>query len=377
MRSLVVFGGHGAVRAAGSRVVTVDGVSVPCAVVPTPCPGFDSGAEANTHAVLIRVRALSCNYRDRTFVHGMRAVPAQRYSAIGSEFVAEVLDVGRMVTSLAPGDRVMPNHHYTGACVAGHATTRPAEGVVTNRASRAFHVVPAARLARVPDEMPDVEAAAFSLGAQTAHSVVRRLGLEPRQPVLLTAVGSNTSLFVFAALRTAGARVFATTSSSAAAERLRAAGAERVVVVPRGRGPEAEAGRRELSVVAAAVGGFDAVVDPFFDLHLEAVIDLLAPFGRYVTCGLAGQTEHSAAAAGVGQPIDGHRLMLAAILKNLSFVGNCLGNAADLERALLDYVAGARPIVIDSVYSGDDAAPFLDRSFNARDRVGKVVFQYA
>jgi NADPH:quinone reductase-like Zn-dependent oxidoreductase len=224
--------------------------------------------------------------------------------------------------------------------------------------------------------MPDVEAAAFALNAQTAYSMVRRAGLRPGAAVLVTSASSNLSLSLFAALRGHGVRVYATTSSPATAARLGAHGVEGAAVVARNR--EGFTGDAALADFAAGAGGFDAVLDPFFDLHLERAVALMNPFATYVTCGLAGQNAHAAAAAGVTGGVAMNGVLMQAVHKNLTLVGNCIGFSEDLERALGDYQAGrVPPVVVDSVFEGDAAAAFLDRTFNDPGRFGKVVYRYA
>ena len=67
-----------------------------------------------------------------------------------------------------------------------------------------------------------------------------------------------------------------------------------------------------------------------------------------------------------------HRVMV----NNLQIIGNCLGLTEDLERALAAHSAGHFPVIVDSVFSDGDAAGFLDRTYNAPDRFGKVVYLY-
>lgn len=365
-RSLVVFGARGAdPRASAWPTVTVDAAPVRCGLVPAAEPRFDPGDPANARRVLVRVRAVSCNYRDRSFISLMARVPAARYSAVGSDFVADVVAAGPAVTTLAAGDRVVPDHHFTGA---GDERDGVREGVATNQASRAYHVLDERKLVRVPAGMRDEAAAAVGIGAQTAYGIARRLAPEPGARVLVTSASSNTALFVLGALARRGVRAVAATSSARFADRLRSLGAESVVPT----------GREAIVAAARRVGGFDFVVDPFFDLHLMAAVEALRPFGTYVTCGLAGQTEHAARAAGAAGPLDVRDVMAYAMTKNLTLVGNCLGLTADLERALADHAAGALPVTVDSVFERDaDAAAFLDRTFNSRERFGKVVFRYA
>ena len=281
--------------------------------------------------MLLRVRAFSCNYRDKAFVR----------SLIGSEFVADVVAAGRDVSSLVVGDRV----------------------------------VSARKVRRIPSSMPDDVAATFSLNAQMAYSMLRRLELRPGSNVMVTSAVSNASLATLAALRAHDVRVYAATSSAPWVDRLRAIGAEDVLVVERNL-----AGFRDAAHVgefAAALGGFDYVIDPFFDLHIENAVEIMNPFGRYITCGLAGQNEFAAASAGVATRAPSANLLLGQMmLKNLTLIGNCIGLSSDLDAAVRDYERGSFRPPLDAVFSGDQAAGFLGRTFNDPDRFGKVAFCY-
>lgn len=372
MQSLVVFGANGANgAAAGRQRVVIDGVSLPCGIERVADLPFEPDG-VDRRRVLVRVRAVSCNYRDKALISSMGSVAPPRFSAFGSEFAAEVVEVGAEVADLHPGDRVLPDFHYEGR--QHHSGDVPA-GVPTNRASRATHVLHERQLQRIPDAMPYTEAAAFALNAQTAYGMVRRAGLRPGAAVLVTSASSNLSLGLFSALLGQGVRVYATTSSPATAARLSGYGVEGVAVVARNRA--GFLGDPGLADFAAGAGGFDTVLDPFFDLHLERSVALMNPFATYVTCGLAGQTAHAAAAAGVAGKGSLHGLLAVAVVKNLTLVGNCIGLSEDLERALGDYEAGRiPPVVVDSVFEGDTAAPFLDRTFNDPARFGKVVYRY-
>jgi NADPH:quinone reductase-like Zn-dependent oxidoreductase len=265
---------------------------------------------------------------------------------------------------------VVPNHHYASGAAAAGAR----EGVATNQASRGMQVHHESKLVKIAADMPREAAAAFSLGAQTAYSIARRLRPANGDRILVTSARSNTSLFAIQALRQHPVQLYAATGDAEASARLTALGADRVIVID----PSASALERAsvLANAAAKAGGFDAVVDPFFDLHLDSAIDALKPFGTYLTCGLVGQTPSLARSATLAT-LDAKAVLQRAILKNLTIVGNCLGLRQDLEHALADYAAGRLQVVIDAVFEGGDAKPFLERSFNDRRRFGKVVFRYA
>jgi NADPH:quinone reductase-like Zn-dependent oxidoreductase len=370
MRSLVVFGaGHASPWLSGSQSVTVDATTVRCAIARTPAPPFDPSSPEDVDRVAVRIRGFSCNYRDRAFIYAMRGVPADRFLALGSEFIGEVIACGPRVEDLRPGDRVIPDHHYTGGGTDARGIT---EGVITNHASREHQVYPAGKLMKIPDAMPLHTAAAFSLSAQTAYAIVRRLALDPGVRVLVTSATSNTSLCLISVLRRAGARVFGTTRDRAAVDRLRAHGLEEAFVLDP---DERFADSVRLQPWSDALGGFDAVADPFFDLHVERAMALLQPGGRYITCGFAGQNPEARRASSAGA-IDAVTVFRTAITKNLTLIGNCLGHRADLARALADYQAGALDLLVDSVFEREQAAPFVRRTFTDRQRFGKVVFRY-
>src|SRR5207253_1162982 len=168
------------------------------------------------------------------------------------------------------------------------------------------------------------------------------------------------SMFLISALRSRGATVYATTTSrgfDAALERL---GVSVLFHVDAGDASFAE--HRELRAVVDAIGGFDRVCDPFFDLHIERVLPIMASGGRYVTCGCH---EQFAAASRTAARLDAVRVLQIALLRNLSIIGNCLGRTEHLVSALGDRTAGALRIPIDSVFGGDEVAPFLERTYLA------------
>ncbi|MCC7054315.1 MAG: zinc-binding alcohol dehydrogenase family protein [Gemmatimonadaceae bacterium] len=377
MRALVIRGGAGdGVRTAAIGVTSVHGIEVTCGFT-TPAPPRFEPSGSSAHKVLVRVRGFSCNYRDRRRVLQMSTIgPAAHFLVIGSEFAGEVVAVGDAVRTLAPGMRVLGDNHYP----ADHPPAGRV-GVPSNRASAEYLVLREDQLCRVPTGMSDAEASAFSIGAQTAYSMVRKMGARRGQAVLVTAARSNTSLFLIAALHAAGVRVVATTTAPGATAALAAHGASRVVTLP--AAPHDAEGLDALREEAAAHGGFAAVADPFFDLHLCRLLPLLAPSGRYVTCGFHGQ--HDALAAPTST-VDYGVALQVAMLKNVAIIGNCAGVHADLTEALADWEAGRLPVLLDRVLrtAREDsdparaavAAEFVSRSFDAPARLGKVVALY-
>jgi NADPH:quinone reductase-like Zn-dependent oxidoreductase len=353
------------------ETVSIDGVQVRCGILDTKDRAFDGELAEHAHSVLVRVRRFSCNYRDKSFVLRAAAhVPDDRFFVIGSEFVGDVVDTGAAVQRVVPGDRVIGDNTYphVGPC---HARSEPHGGIPSNNASGEYLVLHEEKVMKIPQSMSDDAAAAFSVGAQTAFSMVDKLGLEGGEHVLVTAARSNTSLFTIEALRQRAVHVYATTTSAASAERVRNRGVQEVFVVdPSGAFVDHE----RMASVARQIGGFNGVIDPFIDLHLLQVIPLMRNGGRYVSCGLHDQLAVRPHARSI-EP-NYFAALNSAIVKNVSIIGNCVGLRHHLEDALAAFERGRIDVPIDSVHHGDCAGAFLERTFESRDRFGKVVYAY-
>lgn len=341
--------------------VDVAGTNLRVGLVHAEDTAFSPGHPEDAQRVLVRTEAFSCNYRDTALLKLVSsALGERRYSYFGSEFVGEVVEIGSGVTTLAVGDRVIPNGAYPDSGVPGLRG-----GIPTNHGSRRLQVHHPGRLLKVPSAMPDDVAASFTIGAQTSYGMIDRLDLVDGEKVLITAGRSNTSLFAMQALRDRPVQITVLTTS--ASEFPWPAHVDVVRVSPDVPLAECDSLRR--------AGPFDCVVDPLFDVYLGQVSPLLAMGGRYITCGLYHQTSDLAPPAfGPGRL---EHVLTTAILKNHQIMGNCLGSAAHLERAIEDYARGELDVILDQRFTGTDAAAFINRTYNDPTRFGKVVYTYA
>lgn len=368
MTSLVVFGPHAGGFPDDAQTIVLEGLRVACGLRDCRAPAFDPDAPADADKVLVRKRAFSCNYRDRALILQLATRgPQGSWSPIGSDFVAEVVAVGRAVTRLRPGDRVIGNAAYPDSGVEG---VRP--GVPSNQASRRLAVFHQAKLFPIPAEMPDDLAAGFTIGGQTTYSMIRKLAVAPGERVLITGGRSNTGLFALAALAGRALEIHVSTTSPRHAAALKRLGASEVIVVDRETPHFVE---HPAVAAALAAGGYHAVIDPFADVYLAHAPALMAMGGRYVTCGVFDQ--HSRL---TGVPVTTNRppagTLFHVLVKNLTLMGNCVGVTSDLAAAVADQAAGRLAPPVDSVWSGESCAAFLDRGYNAAERFGKVVFRY-
>jgi NADPH:quinone reductase-like Zn-dependent oxidoreductase len=377
-RALAVFGADDAVPTVGTtETFALDGMDVRGALVHVADPEFDP--EIQRTDVLVRVRAFSCNYRDAALILAAQAAAPDDFYVIGSELAGHVLAVGADVDELAIGDRVMVDAGY------GPGGREP-WGLPTNHASRELQVLPASKLLVVPEPMDPATATAIAVGGQTTAAMVRRSCVGPGDAVLVTAGRSATSLFLVPQLADRGCDVTVITGShdGSVHDRLRGLGATNVVALERpkpvdaaGHRPpsaRASAGASELGSIAKVHRGFAAVFDPFLDVHLPLAVKVLGMGGRIVSCGV--QRAGNPSAVGDGDALGAVLAML--VWKQATIIGNCLGTTADLRTAIDLWADGRLPVVIDSIV---DEGPgqvraFLDRTFTAPDRLGKVVFRY-
>ncbi|MDZ8105941.1 MAG: zinc-binding alcohol dehydrogenase family protein [Nostoc sp. DedQUE12a] len=355
-----------------NRIDSIDMNDVPifCGLVETKDIQFDKNSLENRFKVLVKKTAFSCNYRDKAIIfEATIKAPEDSFMAVGSDFVGEVVDIGSEVTELKIGDRVIANNAYPESGVPGVVP-----GIPSNSGSKEYQVFHQVKLMKIPPEMPDEVAAAFSIGGQTSYSIVRKFNPIKGSNILVTAAKSNTSLFVINALKKYDVNIYATSTSRLFEEELKAMGVKEVILVE--SKPNSLLENQSIQKIASETGGFNCVFDPYFDLYLEQAVELMAIGGKYITCGLYDQYCDF-----INQPFTPFSLNLNSIMsslmsRNLEIIGNCIGLTEDLQNAIQDYASGNLKVIIDSVFSGNQIGAFFERTYNAKDRFGKVVYKY-
>lgn len=349
-----------------TEVVKIEGQNLSCGLLNTPKPNYTALMDKDPEGVLIQVKGFSCNYRDKAGIFRMAASgPPFAYYVIGSEFVGTVAEVGLNVPKVHPGDRVIGNCAYPWL-----GDMRVPGGIPTISASAEWLLLKQSQVIKIPDILPDTEAAAISLGAQTSYSMMRKLNIQPGQNILITAARSNTALFMLNALRAKDVNVYLSTSSTVDHNQFKQFGAREIVQI---RHDDASS-FNSLKEIAAQLDGFDAIIDPFIDAHFSQLIGLLGFSGRYITCGTLNQTTPMPHHAMSGEAW--HQTLSTLIIKNISLIGNCLGTTLDIENAIEDYQAGRFQVMLDSVFPETQPGSFVERTFTSSDRLGKVVCLY-
>ncbi|MDR5780928.1 quinone oxidoreductase [Caballeronia sp. LZ065] len=177
--------------------------------VPRPGPG----------EVLVRVVAAGINFMDVHTRQGKyrdsRTYPVRLPCTLGMEGAGEVVECGAGVMSCRPGDRVA-------WCIAWGAYAD-------------YAVIPAARLARLPDDIAyDVAAAAIFQGSTAHYLLGDGAQLEAGMTCLVHAASGGIGQLLVQLAKRRGVQVFATTSTADKAAIARERGADHVLLYENG-----------------------------------------------------------------------------------------------------------------------------------------------
>lgn len=208
-----------------------------CHVIPSPS-GIDSltlverpDPTPGPRQILVRVRASSLNYRDLLTIEAKSARAAPKPDLIPlSDGAGEIVAVGPGVTRFKTGDRVagcFMQRWFGGPIresVMGSAMGGAIDGMLTELA-----VLEEEGAVLLPAHLSFEEGAALPCAAVTAWNALVVIGeLKAGETVLVQGSG-GVSIFALQFAKLFGARVIATSSSAAKAERLKQMGAEAVI----------------------------------------------------------------------------------------------------------------------------------------------------
>ena len=132
-------------------------------------------------SVLIKVHAVSLNYRDANISNGGNPWPVTPHGIIGNDAAGEVVALGNHVKYLAVGDRVAPNtdtKNITGRESERSWLAADEDGVLAD-----YLIFDEEVLSKLPTHLPWVEAATIPCAGVTAWSSLK--GLEIGQTVLI------------------------------------------------------------------------------------------------------------------------------------------------------------------------------------------------
>jgi NADPH:quinone reductase-like Zn-dependent oxidoreductase len=185
----------------------------------------------SSNEVVVRIHAVSLNYRDVMFFKGVYNPDAKFPAVPLSDGAGEVIAVGDRVSRWKIGDRVCPifmQGWLEGALTPQKARTSLGGGDLDG-VLREYAAFDENGLVRIPDHLSYEEAATLPCAAVTAwHALVESGRVKAGATILVLGTG-GVSIFALQFAKLHGARVIATSSSDEKIERVRALGANEVI----------------------------------------------------------------------------------------------------------------------------------------------------
>jgi putative PIG3 family NAD(P)H quinone oxidoreductase len=306
--------------------------------LPEPAPG----------QVRVRIRACAVNRADLMQRMGVYPPPPDAPQDIpGLEIAGEIDAVGRGVAEWKTGDRVF--------------------GVVGGGAYAEAVVVHARTLARIPESLDFIAAAAVPEAFVTAYdAMVLQAGLAAGDVVLVHAAGSGVGTAAVQIARAIGARSIGTVRTETKLERARELGMTAgVVPATRDGAPEFAAKVRELTEGRGA----DVVLELVGGKYVPESLNALAEKGRLVLVGLLAGTR---ADVDLGLVLRRRLRMFGTMLRARPLEEKILAAQA-LDRHLAPlFASGALKPVVDRVLPLEKAAE-AHAYLGANEGFGKVV----
>lgn len=322
--------------------------------VPEPTIGPDE--------VLVRVRACALNHLDIWIRRGLPGISIPMPHILGSDIAGEVAQVGKDVTGIKPGEKIVLSPGiccgHCEQCAAGkdsQCREYTLFGYMVPGGYAEYVKAPAVNVIPAPPHLAHEEAAAIPLVFVTAwHMLITRAGLKPAEEVLVLGAGSGVGSAAIQIAKAAGARVIATGGTDEKLAKARELGADETIL-------------HSKSDIAAEVKrltdrrGVDIVFEHVGQATWEKSIRSLAVGGRLVTCG---------ATTGFEGKIDIRYLFS----RQISILGSYMGSKAELLSVMKLVERRAVKPVLDKVFPLAEAAE-AHRRLEHREQFGKIVLR--
>ncbi|RFU75136.1 hypothetical protein TARUN_7138 [Trichoderma arundinaceum] len=309
--------------------------------------------------VLVRVRAVSLNYKDLAMLDDNFPWPVPSNTIMGTDVAGEVVWVGDKVSLFEVGSKVVALHNLdniTGRELTARALGQNIDGTLATYVVFSEHV-----LVKFPDNLTWAEASIVPCAGLTAWSALNMGTSNLWGKTVLVQGTGGVSILALSLAAKAGATVIATSSSDAKLERAKELGASHVINYKKNPNWEEEV----LKITGGL--GVDIVVEQG---GAQTLIQSVQSLRR------CGQVSQVGFLSGDGQA-DLFHLVQLLIIKKCSIVGIQVGSKGDLED-LMGFLRQPQfklDSCIDRVFSFDNSLEAFDhlRKGNA---VGKVVIEF-
>jgi len=317
---------------------------------------------AGPNDVVVRVRACALNHLDLWVRNGLPGVSVPLPHILGSDIAGEIASVGREVSGLKTGEKILLSPGiccgHCAQCAAGkdsQCREYTLFGYMVPGGYAEYVKAPVVNAIPMPSNLSFEQAAAVPLVFLTAwHMLITRANLKPAEEVLVLGAGSGVGSAAIQIAKTAGARVIATAGSEEKLAKARELGANETILHSK------QDIAKEVKRLTSG-WGVDIVFEHVGEATWEKSIRSLAVGGRLVTCG---------ATTGFEGKIDIRYLFT----RQLSILGSYMGGKAELLSVLELVRRDALKPVIDKIFPLEQAAQAHKR-LESREQFGKVVLR--
>jgi len=332
--------------------------------VPEPTP--------KPNDVIFRVKAAALNYDD---IWGMRgkplAVPLPHVS--GTDAAGEVIAIGDNVKNIKVRDRIVSHGNIScrvcAACTDGReydCRQRKIWGFETGPLWGGYCEIahlPEINVMKIPDNLSYEEAAAASMTLLTSwHMLVGRAKIKPGQTVLVMGGSSGVGIFGIQIAKLYGCIVIATASPDKL-ERLKELGADYAVDHRKEDWHKEVRGiTKEIAKRDGVSPGVDVIFEHIGGSHWNKELTLLKYGATNVTTG---------ATTGYDVPTDLRQIFF----KGINILGSTQGTRAELEAGFHWMGQGKIKVIIDSVFTLENAVEAHKKMLNGKGLVGKIILK--
>ena len=332
--------------------------------IPEPIPKHNE--------VVFRVKAAALNYDD---IWGMRgkplAVPLPHIS--GTDAAGEVTAIGNSVKNIKVGDRIVS--HGNMSCRICAACTDGKEYDCKQRKIWGFETgplwggyceithLPEINVIKIPDNVSYDEAAAASMTLLTSwHMLVGRANIRPGQIVLIMGGSSGVGIFGIQIAKLYGCTVIATASPDKLGK-LKELGADYAVDHRKDDWYKEVRGiTKEIAKKDGGSPGIDVIFEHIGGSHWNKELTLLKYGATIVTTG---------ATTGYNVSTD----LRHVFFKGINILGSTQGTRAELEEGFRWMSQGKIKVIIDSVFTFENAVEAHKKMLNGKGLVGKIILK--
>ncbi len=298
--------------------------------VPKPEPGAGE--------VVVSIRACGLNHLDAWAAKAPRFATREKPVIPGADIAGVISEIGKGVTSVKLGQRVMIHPSVIcfkcSFCLTGRdnlCQNKTTFGGTRNGGLAEYVLAPEWNVIPLPDSVSIIDAASLPIIYMTVwHMLVTRARVKPGDTVLVNAAGSGVGIAGIQIAKLFHARVIASAGSDAKLGKAKRLGADEVVNY------STQNLQQEVMRVTNN-HGVDIVVDSLSGNLAEQSIEALAVGGRFVNCGCT-----------LG---NWARINVARMLaKETSVLGSVMGTKQELIESLKLVSDGHLKAIVDKVF---------------------------